>query len=525
MRSVALSGFLGTGKTTLAPLVATALNLPWVDTDQMLAQRHGLSVAELWRSQGEAVFREGEEALVRELLGDGTPRVIALGGGAVTVRAVRHLLLDQAFLVTLTAPPADLLLRLGDLTLRPTLLARDPLARIESLLAARADAYAECHLTVATDRLSPDEAVQAIVRGLKPGRVVVALGTRSYPVDVVREEPAALTGHLARLAPSSVVVVSDANVIATRGGALLAALAGVGVPVSTVVLAPGEEHKTLRSVEQIWNAALASIDRDAVVLGFGGGVVGDLAGFAAATLLRGVRVVHSPTTLLAMVDASVGGKTGFDVPDGKNLLGAFHQPSAVVVDLAHLATLSRRDARCGLAEIAKIALACDQELWCELEASAEDLLESPAPLARVVTRAIALKAVVVRDDEREAGRRAVLNLGHTLGHALEAASGYTALRHGEAVAMGLVAECRAAEQLGGSPPGLADRVAALLVRLGLPAVVDRTELARAWPLVAHDKKRRGQTVMLPVCEAVGACMPKAVPLDELARAMGLTALG
>ena len=184
---------------------------------------------------------------------------------------------------------------------------------------------------------------------------------------------------------------------------MTAALGPLNVPVTHVVLAPGEENKSLESVRAIWDAAVRNqVDREAVVLAFGGGVVGDLTGFAASTLLRGVRVVQAPTTLLAMVDASVGGKTGFDLAAGKNLIGSFHQPAAVVADLAHLSTLPQRDLVAGLAEVVKVGLACDEGLWLELEASAERLRDrDPATLAATIRRAIAVKARVVRDDERE----------------------------------------------------------------------------------------------------------------------------
>src|SRR5581483_9972346 len=191
------------------------------------------------------------------------------------------------------------------------------------------------------------------------------------------------------------------------------------------------------------------VDRDALVVAFGGGVVGDLAGFAAACLLRGVRFVQAPTTLLAMVDSSVGGKTGFDHPAGKNLIGAFHQPSAVVADLAHLRTLPARERTAGLAEVVKIAVATDGALLDRVERDAAALGRGEAgALLPVVREAIAAKIRIVRDDEREAGARALLNLGHTVGHALEAHGGYAALLHGEAVALGLIAEMSAAAALG-----------------------------------------------------------------------------
>jgi shikimate kinase/3-dehydroquinate synthase len=519
-RTVVLSGFLGTGKSTVGPRVAAKLGLPFLDTDAEIARRTGLAIPDLWRARGEAVFRSLEADLVRELFTDRVVRVVSFGGGTVTQRSLRHRVLDGgAFLVTLTAAPATVLARIPDLETRPTLAGPDPLARVTALLEQRAGAYAECHLRVATDELSVDDAVARIAEASGLPREVVPLGERSYPVDFVRDDPGRVKSALASLRPAALVVVTDTSIRAARGAALAASLPG-DVPVTEITLAPGEVHKTLASVQSIWDGALAArADRQAVVLGFGGGVVGDLAGFAASTLLRGVRVVQVPTTLLSMVDASVGGKTGFDSPHGKNLIGAFHQPSAVVVDLAHLSTLPRRDFVAGLAEIAKVALACDAELWAALERSAEALREGAlAALAPVV-----LKIRLVRDDERENGARALLNLGHTVGHALEAAGEYARHRHGEAVAIGLVAEARVAELLGTVVAGTSERVRSLLARLGLPTDVPASEMAAAWPYVAVDKKRARASVLLPLLSSVGTASVTPVALGELGAILGVGA--
>jgi shikimate kinase/3-dehydroquinate synthase len=521
MRSVVLSGFMGTGKSTLGPLLAERLGAPFVDTDDEIAREAGMAIADLWRQRGEGHFRALEAQLAERLLTDTTPRVIALGGGAMMRRATRHLALDRAFVVTLRADPATILARVGDASTRPNLASTEPRARVEELLALRADAYAECHTSLATDALAPEDAVTRVIDALTRDPLLVPLGRRSYAVDVAIDTHARLTDALAALAPSQVIVVTDANVQRARGRALDASLAPLGVRCTRVTLAPGEEHKTLASVGTIWDLALgAGVDRDAVVLGFGGGVVGDLAGFAAATLLRGVRVVLAPTTLLAMVDASVGGKTGFDHPVGKNLIGAFHQPRAVVADLAHLATLPPRDLRAGLAEVVKVALVADAALLEALEQDAVALARGDAgALAAVIRRAVIAKARVVRDDELEGGRRALLNLGHTIGHALEAHAGYTQYRHGEAVALGIIEELRIAAKVAGTPAALTERVRGLLARLGLPVDVSREELRAAWPFVSSDKKRRGATVAMPIVSAPGEAEVTRIPFDAIGSAV------
>jgi len=518
MRTIVLSGFMATGKTTVGQRLAVRLGLPFVDTDDAIARDAGRSVADLWRDEGEAAFRAREAEAIAPLLRDPAPKVIALGGGSVTNRALRHLALDRAFVVTLTAPPAVVVARAGQLASRPNLAqGGDAGARAAHLLEERAAAYAEAHLTLATDAMDPDAVVEAIVAGAQRDPIGVALGRRTYQVDVVIGQPARLTDALARLAPSSLVVVTDSHVQRARSKALDAALSSLAFPATRVTLPSGEAHKTIATVGTIWDAALgAGVDRDAVLVAFGGGVVGDLTGFAAATLLRGVRFVQVPTTLLAMVDAAVGGKTGFDHPAGKNLVGAFHQPSAVVADLEHLTTLPARERTAGLAEVVKIALACDGELLAQLEASADAVARGePAALAPVVRRAIEDKAKIVRDDEHEAGARALLNLGHTIGHALEAHGGYARYLHGEAVAIGTVLELEAAWHLGLTSKEIVDRARAITLRLGLPAHAAPAEVAASWSFVGADKKRRGASIKLPVVGVIGAAEVRDVALGEL----------
>jgi shikimate kinase/3-dehydroquinate synthase len=521
-RPIVLSGFMGTGKSTVGPRLAARLGVPFVDTDTEIERAAGARIPDLWRAEGEAAFRKREVDLVERLFANPEPRVIAFGGGTVTSKRARHLALERAIVVTLTATPETIAARAsGALADRPNLaLGGDPVARARELLELRAEAYAECHAMLATDAQEPDVIVDAIVALAERGPIAVPLGARSYVVDVVHDAPSTLTDAIARVAPSSVVVVTDAHVHRERHAALDAALAPLALRRTLVTLPAGEEHKTLASVATIWDAALgAGVDRDALVVGFGGGVVGDLAGFAASSLLRGVRTVIVPTTLLSMVDASVGGKTGFDHPAGKNLLGAFHQPSGVVVDLAHLTTLPVRERAAGLAEVVKIALTSDAELLGLLESDAARIATGdPAALMPIVRRAVEAKVRVVRDDEREQGLRALLNLGHTLGHALEAHGQFRRHLHGEAVAVGTVLELGVAARLGWTPAALVDRARSLFARLKLPTQVPRAELAAAWPYVLTDKKRAMTRIRFPVVAGPGEARLERVELETLREA-------
>lgn len=521
MRSVVLSGFMATGKSTIGRLVAEALGLPFVDTDAIIAQRANMPVGDLFATQGEARFRDREAAVILPLLEDRAPRVIAFGGGSVTIPRVRHAALEAATVVTLSASPETIAARARSIAERPNLGAASPVERARDLLALRREAYGECHATIATDDHPPEAIAARIVEIARRDAIAVPLGVRSYAVELADGRPEILTSALRELAPPHIVTVTDANVIAARAAWLGAALAPLGVRETRVVLTPGEENKTLTSVTRVWDAALAAgVDRQCVVLAFGGGVVGDLAGFAASTLLRGVRCVQVATTLLAMVDSSVGGKTGFDHPSGKNLLGAFFQPSRVLIDLEHLSTLPERQRAAGLAEVVKIALARDAPLLSMLEARADAIAGGDREVLRDVVRAAVLaKMRVVREDEHETGVRALLNLGHTVGHALEAHGGYAKWLHGEAVAIGTVLEIAAAERLGFTPSGTSKRAAALLERFGLPTTTEPSTVAAAWPYVLSDKKRTLSAVKLPVVTALGEARVERVEIAELRSAV------
>lgn len=293
------------------------------------------------------------------------------------------------------------------------------------------------------------------------------------------------------LAGRNVAVVSDETVHGLHGGALSDGLAAAGARViAKAILKPGEENKNIAGVSAIWDALVeGNAERSDLVVAFGGGVVGDMAGFAAATYLRGVEFMQVPTTLLAMVDSSVGGKTGVDHPKGKNLIGAFHQPKAVVADTDLLATLPRREALSGLAEAIKAAVLADPVLFGLLEREGPEIAGGGEALEEALERSVAVKADVVARDEREGGPRALLNLGHTLGHAVEAACGFAGIAHGEAVALGMLFAVRLSKALGRIESAEAERVERLLNSWGYPKRAEglgSEEIKRAF---AFDKKK------------------------------------
>ena len=357
-------------------------------------------------------------------------------------------------------------------------------------------------------------------------RIPVAVPGRAYDVLIGPDLLSGLADHLA-LPPGvrHAAVVTVAPVAALYLNRVLSALRQAGVAAHDVMVPDGEEAKTLATLEGVYHRfAAIPLGRGDVVIALGGGVVGDLAGFAAATWNRGVAVVQLPTTLLAQVDAAVGGKTGVNLAEGKNLVGAFHQPTMVVADTTTLATLHPRDRRAGLGEAAKYGFIADPELLDLLEARPEAAVAGDAEvLSEVVRRGVAVKARIVAADEHEAGERALLNYGHTIGHAIETFSGYGTYRHGEAVALGMVAAARMGEQLGISEPGLADRTVTLLDRLGLPTGGVRADPAALWSLLERDKKARNG-VRFVLCrkpgEAVLVDQPDRRVIDAVLRSLG-----
>jgi 3-dehydroquinate synthase len=333
--------------------------------------------------------------------------------------------------------------------------------------------------------------------------VDVTLGERTYPIWIGAGLLADATRWRAAIRGRHVLVVTNTTIAPLYLDRVLAGLEGFAH--STLVLPDGEAHKTLGRCAEVFDAlATFGATRDATILALGGGVIGDLAGFAAACWMRGIDFVQMPTTLLAMVDSSVGGKTGVNLPIGKNLVGAFHQPRAVVADTDTLATLPDREYRAGLAEVVKYGAIGDADFFAWLDANAVALnARDAAALAEAIAVSCRHKAGVVARDEHERGERALLNFGHTFGHALETASGYGTLLHGEAVAIGMVLAARLSADLARAPQADADRLAALLAAFHLPVTLPPSDPARLLDLMRLDKKNTGDGLRLILWRGVG----------------------
>ena len=325
-------------------------------------------------------------------------------------------------------------------------------------------------------------------------RISIDLGQRSYDIAVG-------SGVLSELGTTAralglgerVLIISDSNVEPIYGQAARGSLGFAGFTPKTAVIPAGEAGKNLAAVARLYDAAVeAGLDRNSSIVALGGGVVGDIAGFVAATYLRGISYLQVPTTLLAQVDSSVGGKTGVDHPKGKNYIGAFHQPAGVWIDLATLKTLPPREIAAGMAEVIKYGMIWDEALLAEIESALPHLLAlDEAALAPVVVACCKIKAEVVSRDERESGLRAILNFGHTAGHALESITGYATYLHGEAISIGMMVACRLAERLAMLDVGVTERLSLVLQRTGLPVAMPTVDVDALVGLMRKDKKARG----------------------------------
>ena len=505
MSHVFLYGPPGTGKSTVGEHLAHRLSLPFVDLDVEIARASGRSISDLM-AEGETVFRDLETAALFQAIG-GPPSVIALGGGALLRAANRCCAQEHGRIVCLDADHATLLARLSQDEMPRPLLQEAPAAQLADLLAARRTHYrsfpTRIRLTGEADQgTSPPSAIaDEIVRRLECLHVRTP-DSGGYDVVLRSGGLAELGGELRmRDLAGPVAVVADDTVAHLYGRQAVESLKRAGYQVHLATFPAGERSKTIDTVATLWNEILdAGLGRTSCVVALGGGVTGDLAGFAAATFMRGIDWVGVPTTLLAMVDASVGGKTGIDLPDGKNLAGAFHHPRLVLVDPYVLETLPERDLRAGMAEVAKHGIVGDVDLFGIVEGGWDAVQRE---LVDVIRRALVVKVQVVEADPLERGIRASLNLGHTVGHAVEVASDYT-LRHGEAVAIGLVAEALLAEALDVAQPGIAERTRRALRRLGLPVAIpdDISSEAIVRAMIA-DKKRASGAVHFTLPVAIG----------------------
>ncbi|MBN1976831.1 MAG: 3-dehydroquinate synthase [Anaerolineae bacterium] len=500
MSNVALTGFMGTGKSAVGREVARRLGWRFVDMDDAIVLRVGKPIPRIFAEYGEPAFRQIESQVCADLSAQ-EGLVIATGGGALVDPDNRRVMMRGGTVICLTADPDEILRRVGDDDNRPLLNVPDPRAKIAELLAARRAAYQAIPWQVETTGLSVEEVAEQVIALSHVITLPVAHPGGEYPIHI-GEGILVRVGDALRAAgapeASRAAVVSNTTVAPLYAEQVVASLRAAGFEPFTCIIPDGEQHKRLDTVRTLYDQFLAGdLDRSGTVLALGGGVTGDIAGFAAASFMRGARFAQVPTTLLAMTDASVGGKTGVDLPQGKNLVGAFKQPEIVFIDLAVLETLPEEEVRAGMAEVIKHGVIGAPDLFAELEADQASIT------ARQLARSIRVKIDVIEKDPFERGRRAVLNLGHTTAHGLERLSDY-AMRHGDAVSIGMVAAARIAAKIGLADSALAQGIEAVLAAWGLPVRCPAHEAGAIYEAMGHDKKKRGRMLRWVLPREIGA---------------------
>ncbi|GAB3227834.1 bifunctional shikimate kinase/3-dehydroquinate synthase [Glycomyces halotolerans] len=504
MRPVVIVGPPGSGKTTVGTALAERLGTTFRDTDADIAEAAGKPIPDIFVDDGEEHFRGLEREAVRRAVAE-HDGVLALGGGAVMAEDTRRLLDD--------VPVVHLRVDLGEAVKRTEidrgrpLLAVNPRATLRRLMDERLPLYREvADIEVDTTGRDVAELAEEIAVKLETRTVEVRDDKSPYPVLIGRGVVSRLPEHLGAAARVAVLHTASTAALAERAGSLMPD----GVEATLMEVPDAEDGKSIAVAEQCWEALGAEgFTRTDLVIGVGGGAVTDLAGFVAACWLRGVGVVHVPTSLLGAVDAAVGGKTGVNTAAGKNLVGAFHPPRAVLIDLDHFATLPRRDLAAGLAEVVKAGFIADPVILDLVEADPEAALDASSPvLAELVERAVAMKAEVVAADLKEGGLRAILNYGHTFAHALEKLERYR-WRHGDAVAVGMVYAAHLGAITGRID--LVDRTKAVLESLGLPTSYEPGRWEEIHSTMMVDKKNIGRTQRFILLEDLG----KAAVVDDV----------
>ncbi|MYM28811.1 3-dehydroquinate synthase [Duganella sp. CY15W] len=528
MQNVFLVGLMGAGKTTIGRILARKLGLRFIDSDHEIEARTGASIPWIFEIEGEASFRRREADVIRELTGQ-AGIVLATGGGAILNPDNRAFLKARGTVIYLRASVNSILQRTAHDKNRPLLQTADPRKKLEELMAVREPLYMEiADLVIDTGRPNVQSMVQTILNQMDalaceaaPNCVThaepsmneqsnillnVDLGERSYPISIgpaLLNDSALLARHVSG---SKVAIVTNTTVAPLYLERIETGLRDAGKQVTSVVLPDGEEFKNWASLMQIFDQLLETkADRKTTLIALGGGVIGDLTGYAAASYMRGVDFIQVPTTLLSQVDSSVGGKTGINHPLGKNMIGAFYQPRAVIADTSTLETLPDRELSAGLAEVIKHGAIIDAAFFDWIEANIDKLVaRDKGALAYAIARSCEIKADVVRQDEREGGLRAILNFGHTFGHAIEAGLGYGVWLHGEAVGCGMVMAADLSHRMGLVDAATVVRLRNLVAAAGLPVKAPDLGTAQWLEAMEVDKKNEGGAIKFILLNPLGA---------------------
>lgn len=498
---------MGSGKTSVGKELSRRLRHEFIDTDTLIEQREGMPISMIFKEKGENYFRVVERAVVEEI-SQMTDVVIATGGGVIKSRENVENIRRRGIIIYLKTEPEVILKRvMTEEGKRPLLNVDEPLREINRLLKERVPLYMQADITIDTSFIAPGETANKIIESLALDAegITVELKERSYKIIIGRKLIQKLGLRLKEFRPSNVAIVSNTTVFPLYKDDILKSIGEYDIEPRVFLIPDGEKYKDFLWAFYLYGGLLRNrFDRDSLLIAFGGGVIGDITGFAASTYMRGIKYIQVPTTLLAQVDSSVGGKTAVNHPLGKNMLGTFYQPSLVLIDIDALKTLPKREFNAGTAEIIKYGVIADRCLFDLMEKEKSDIISLGDTLLSVIKRSCGIKADVVSKDEREAGLRAILNFGHTVGHALETVTGYTRFLHGEAIAIGMCTVAEIAVRMGIFPKEEAMRIKNLVEMYGLPNTVPKDiNISELLDAMEIDKKAKAGKLRFILPESIG----------------------
>jgi shikimate kinase/3-dehydroquinate synthase len=517
-----LTGFMGSGKDSVGMEIAKKTNLSFLSMDEFIVLKEKRTINDIFEKSGEEYFRKIEKQTLSQIKNIKNA-VIATGGGVVKDKKNRETLSKIGKVIYLYTNLTAVKKRLESDKTRPLIKNRDNIIKIYNERMKKG-IYESADLKIDTSAITPGKVSESILKNLKiktnpqkqiMKKLIVKTESKEYPIyigyDLFRKNNSQINR---KIKSDKVAIISNPLVGSLYIKELEKILIEKGVKTTICIIPDGEKYKTFDTIKKIFDMLLKEkMDRSASIIALGGGVVGDLAGFAASTLKRGISLIHVPTSLIAQVDSSIGGKTGFDHPLGKNMIGTFYQPDMILIDIKKLLTLPEKEFRNGLAEVIKYGIANDLALFDILEKKQEKILNRDIELLeKIVTRCVRIKKGVVEEDEKEEkGIREVLNYGHTIGHIIEALSGYSKYSHGEAVAMGMVKEAELAnkENLLAKKDFL--RIKDLIKKYGLPISIPKNMNANKMrKYVEQDKKVRKGKIRLPVPTGIGKIITREV---------------